>query len=560
MAGNDYHTRLLLHCDGADESTDFPDASPAGHAIEVFGDVQVDTAQQVFGTGSALFDGVGDFLKTPTHTDWQWGSDDVTVDYRVRFADVAADQGLWCGYASGENYIKCQWEQAAGVLRITGDGGSGAIDVSGSWSPAADTWYHHAIVRHGSDWYIFVDGTDIVSSGTPDSDSLAAVSWFLAGTNYTEYLRGWLDEVRVSTGIARWTTSFSPPTEPYSPPLLFCRTRVFAGCRLPPRRRSQIIGPGPETLGGPLIRPAIFSGSRLFAGCRLPPRRRSQIIGPGPETLGGPSCRPPLFLGSSVFAGRRLPPRRQSKVTGTHRSPFASHYQELRGLYRIFNYLPGAGAEPYGWRVYHAVGSPPEAVPGDLWASSSAEPFTPNIVLGDGVHYFSMAYFNGVLESGFRPVGPNGEPYLVLTVSGGAEVLSSPQGPYLAELVLQPSGVVRVIAQYNPYADDSAGGAGSMAADEWAIAYTVNGAAPPTDTPDVTEAMSFVCSGHARLVYDLPGQADGTTVKVRIQTRRDDGSWNYSEGSEVLTAIADAVGPAAPDVARAWAGRLPEDL
>jgi hypothetical protein len=30
------------------------------------------------------------------------------------------------------------------------------------------------------------------------------------------YFNGWIDEVRISKGIARWTSNFTPPTAPYS--------------------------------------------------------------------------------------------------------------------------------------------------------------------------------------------------------------------------------------------------------------------------------------------------------------------------------------------------------
>jgi len=64
-------------------------------------------------------------------------------------------------------------------------------------------------------------------------------------------------------------------------------------------------------------------------------------------------------------------------------------------------------------------------------------------------------------------------------------------------------------------------------------------------------------AGLAVLAYDLPAAADGTTVKVRLQTVRDT---TYSEDSTVKTATADATGPAAPPAADRWVGGLPEDL
>ena len=76
---------------------------------------------------------------------------------------------------------------------------------------------------------------------------------------------------------------------------------------------------------------------------------------------------------------------------------------------------------------------------------------------------------------------------------------------------------------------------------------------------NITVAMPS--RGLAVLAYDLPAQGDGTTVKVRLQTRRqDNGRWTYSENSIVLTAVADAQGPSAPIAGAVWPGYLPEDL
>ena len=67
--------------------------------------------------------------------------------------------------------------------------------------------------------------------------------------------------------------------------------------------------------------------------------------------------------------------------------------------------------------------------------------------------------------------------------------------------------------------------------------------------------------GMVILILDLPAQGDGTTVKVRLQTRRlDDATWRYSEDSVVKTISAAAAGggeAAAPLDAYRWVGRQP---
>ena len=72
-------------------------------------------------------------------------------------------------------------------------------------------------------------------------------------------------------------------------------------------------------------------------------------------------------------------------------------------------------------------------------------------------------------------------------------------------------------------------------------------------------------AGVAILSYNLPAQLHGTIVKVRLQTRRNDGTegspvWVYSDDSYVLELTVDTAGPSAPPSGDPWRGLLPEDL
>ena len=159
-----------------------------------------------------------------------------------------------------------------------------------------------------------------------------------------------------------------------------------------------------------------------------------------------------------------------------------------------------------------------------------------------------------MLDSGFLPVGPRGETYLRLDVSGGSQINNPPLPPLGTQLVRRAGGVVRIVATYAQ--------TGGLRAGEWAISYTVNGVdpgTPPAVAPSVTVAMGT--SAMEFLSYDLPAQAHGTTVKVRMQTRRNDsGTWRYSEGSTVLTSTADATGPTAAQDGKIWPGKLPDEI
>jgi hypothetical protein len=220
-------------------------------------------------------------------------------------------------------------------------------------------------------------------------------------------------------------------------------------------------------------------------------------------------------------------------------------FMSARGMYRIFNSA--------GYRFYRLKGSPPRegSVP---FATSASLPHTPTATYSDGAWYLSASYFNGVLDSGFLPLGPAGETYVRLDIAGGIVTGSPPAGPLDWRLEQLAGGIVRIQAL--------AFDASPNRADEWAITYTTNGATPPVNSPTATVECS--AGGLAVLVYDLPAAANGVTVKVRLQTRRNDGSeetpvWVYSEASTVKSLVIATTGPTAALGAERWPGTLPAE-
>jgi len=244
---------------------------------------------------------------------------------------------------------------------------------------------------------------------------------------------------------------------------------------------------------------------------------------------------------SAVVQPIYVPRRPRSRVVdpSVHRGRY---YLDLRGLHRFH--------EPATYRFYRSDWAPPTEDDAPF-ATNATLPHTPTDVYANGTWWLSVSYWNGMLDSGFLPVGPAGETYIRLDIVGGSSEDLPPNAPNDWRLELRPGGVVRVVGLYFQI--------GNLRATQWAIAYTTDGGDPPADTPDITQVMQR--AGLGVLEYDLPGQNHGTTVKVRLQTRRPDGeNWVYSENPNILTATADAEGPAVPKAGDRWAGRLPEEL
>lgn len=221
--GNDSFTKLLLHTDGVNNSTTFTDSSAAAHTMTRGGSAHIDTGQSKFGGASARFSG-SDWVQSADHADWELGSANFTIDLWFRMNTLPSVLGspstllahltdvdnLYRLFINTDNSINFQVVDAAAQTVGLSTGGTAL---------SAATWYHVAIVRNGSNWILFRDGisrttatfagavtdyTDVLTLGTED------------GSGLTWPLDGWLDEVRISKGVARWTSNFTLRTLAYA--------------------------------------------------------------------------------------------------------------------------------------------------------------------------------------------------------------------------------------------------------------------------------------------------------------------------------------------------------
>jgi len=228
VAGLNSYTKLLLHCDGADESTTFTDSSSSNHTVTAVNNAQLDTAQKKFGTASGLFDG-DDYLSITDSDDFYFDSD-FTIDFWIRFNNIPSDDYVIVmaqkESASYNNRMNFYFDNRNSQNRIGWrfqlfSGGATVVLLQGSNYDAdsfsTDTWYHIAVVRYGNSWSLYVDGTSIDTHTDTSSYGNYNGPLTIGGEpNEGKYLNGWLDEIRIQKGEAYWTSNFTPPTVAYN--------------------------------------------------------------------------------------------------------------------------------------------------------------------------------------------------------------------------------------------------------------------------------------------------------------------------------------------------------
>lgn len=307
---------LLLHCDGADGSATFVDSGARPKAITVSGAVSITTARSKFGGAAATFEN-GGYLAAGAHVDFAFGNDAFAVEVWVR----TVKQTSFLVDCAGSWTLNLY--QGAVYWDSSGDGSG--VDMEGTRPVADGQWHHIAITSALGVHRIFVDG--VMDGEYPVPKNYAAAGDVVIGgpasyghTNY--YFVGDLDELRITKGVARYTSSFTPPTEPSqipeaaagvvtasaSAPAMLGQPRVLANL---PKSMVWVSADSPLGVSGPSVlavrveygvfspaslQPVRFGGALLLA--EMPPaltafQAASLVAG----RFGVPSCASRLQAG-----------------------------------------------------------------------------------------------------------------------------------------------------------------------------------------------------------------------------------------------------------------------
>jgi hypothetical protein len=195
----------LLHMDGSNGSTTFVDSSSNEFTVSSFGNAQISTASPKYGTGALTLDGSGDYLTLPADTAFQFGTGDFTVECWVYVNSGNTNDGLFTfgGISSGlaVSILSGQWR-----VTTTGSDGTAVSSVT------TGQWLHLAVSRSGTNLRMFIDGLQVgatITDSTNLSDNQLKIGYYYDSSFAINAL---IDEFRVTKGVARYTSNFTPPT------------------------------------------------------------------------------------------------------------------------------------------------------------------------------------------------------------------------------------------------------------------------------------------------------------------------------------------------------------
>ena len=210
---------VLLHGQGANGGTSFPDSSSHAFGFTGHGSAQTSTAQYKFGNSSILLNGSTDYIDAGTNTALAPGSGNFTAEWWFYMTSNAGAYRNW--WATDGHYV------TENAIRVSTASNGLGIEVATVYTKilaveylyTTGGWHHIAIVRNGSSVKAYLDGTDVgAGAGTgSDSTDFSANGCILGAlpTVPGYYFPGYMQDIRLTKGVARYTSNFTPPILPF---------------------------------------------------------------------------------------------------------------------------------------------------------------------------------------------------------------------------------------------------------------------------------------------------------------------------------------------------------
>lgn len=178
---------------------------------------QISTGVKKYGTGSVNI-GNNDYLEIPSNDALAMGTGDFTIETWAYVLSTLQSNGSQDGViielrSSGTTstgfVFNCRPYAAGFRLNFYTDGSANTGSITASYS----TWHHLAVTRESGTVRLFVNGTEDVSfTKTNDFSDTPTVRIGTSGLYSSSTMPGYLDDFRITRGVARYISDFTPPT------------------------------------------------------------------------------------------------------------------------------------------------------------------------------------------------------------------------------------------------------------------------------------------------------------------------------------------------------------
>ena len=184
------------------------------NVMETVADAKIVTSTRKYGTGSMYFDGTGDVISLLSSDMLTIGTGDFTVEAWINPGSQPGAYGTIVGAAAAGGMALTL--RGAGTSSGIGLNPYGSGDIFNySYTFTQGTWVHIAVTRSGTSLRIFINGTQLSSTVTNSTNWGAITRIGAIDSGGSQNFLGYIDDLRITKGYARYTANFTPPTNTF---------------------------------------------------------------------------------------------------------------------------------------------------------------------------------------------------------------------------------------------------------------------------------------------------------------------------------------------------------
>lgn len=220
---------LLVGNDNAvNGTTIFPDMSASAKVITRVGTATYSNTTAPTGMSTSISLNGTSWLTAADSADWNLGSGDFTIEGMANYSNAGTLPCLigqsnypTAGDQAWSFYLPTPTDPEL-LFELTGDGST--LEILGQGTVvtySTNTWYHFAVSRIGSVMRIFMNGTKqgadltFLSNSIFNSSQVLHIGSLNGNNGQSNWnLNGYMSNIRITKGVARYTSNFTPPTLP----------------------------------------------------------------------------------------------------------------------------------------------------------------------------------------------------------------------------------------------------------------------------------------------------------------------------------------------------------
>lgn len=182
-----------------------------GKAIVANGDAKLSTSVKKWGTASLSLDGTGDYAYVQSNNEFAFGNGAFCLEAWVyNTATTGSNQIIFDFRTTDPQLVPTVYiDGATNHLHLSSNG---TVRIDTGVALTLNTWTHIAVAKSGTSTKFFVNGTQAGSTYTDTSSYLQGPLTLGARYTATNGFNGYIDDVRISKGVARYTSNFTAPT------------------------------------------------------------------------------------------------------------------------------------------------------------------------------------------------------------------------------------------------------------------------------------------------------------------------------------------------------------